>query len=361
MDEERVFRIVLTGGPCSGKTTAMSHISDRLRSLGFNVYVVPEAATMLILGGIPLLEGDVLSKQLDLLKLQKTLEDTFFYEARRSGKRSVVLCDRGTLDNKAFVTPEMWVEFLAAEEDSLVELRDGRYDAVIHLVTAAIGAPEFYTLANNAARSESLEQAATQDERIREAWIGHPHLRVIGNSTDFEEKIRRVIASICNVVGVPKPVERERKFLVSGLNLSDISVKRESVEIEQTYLLSSSGTARVRKRGQHGSFTYTHTVKYKLGPGKNIEKERGISEKNYLDLLRQADPSKQTIKKERTCFLWNHQYFELDYFISPKNGLWLLEAEIESDDEHVELPPFIKVEKEVTDDPAYSNSEIAKR
>lgn len=359
---EEIFRIVLTGGPCGGKTTAMSHISDRLKSLGFDVYVVPEAATMLILGGISLLEGDVLSKQLDLLKLQKTLENTFFQEASRSGKPSVILCDRGSMDNKAFMSSELWQELLDTEKSTLVELRDERYDAVIHLVTAAIGAPDFYTLANNAARSGSLQQAAIQDEKIREAWLGHPHLRVIGNHTNFEEKIRRVIATICNIVGVPEPIERERKFLVSNLKLDEIPVKKESIYIEQTYLLSrnDSARARIRKRGQHGHFTYTYTVKQKLGPGKNIEKEKTITEKGYLDLLIQADPSRQTIKKERTCFLWDHQYFELDHFITPQPGLWLLEAEIETDDEQINLPPFLKIEKEVTDDPSYSNAEIAK-
>jgi len=43
-----IYRIVLTGGPCGGKSTAMAHISDRLASLGFRVYRVPEAATLLI-------------------------------------------------------------------------------------------------------------------------------------------------------------------------------------------------------------------------------------------------------------------------------------------------------------------------
>jgi hypothetical protein len=35
---------------------------------------------------------------------------------------------------------------------------DRRYDGVFHLVTAAIGAEKFYTLANNTARSETPEQ-----------------------------------------------------------------------------------------------------------------------------------------------------------------------------------------------------------
>ena len=34
-----------------------------------------------------------------------------------------------------------------------------RYDLVLHLVTAANGAEKYYTLENNAARSESVELA----------------------------------------------------------------------------------------------------------------------------------------------------------------------------------------------------------
>jgi hypothetical protein len=40
-----------------------------------------------------------------------------------------------------------------------VQLRDRRYEAVIHMMTAAEGAEEFYTGENNEARYESLEEA----------------------------------------------------------------------------------------------------------------------------------------------------------------------------------------------------------
>ena len=46
-----IFRIVLTGGPCAGKTTAITSIADRLRDLGYTVYIVPEAATMIFSSG----------------------------------------------------------------------------------------------------------------------------------------------------------------------------------------------------------------------------------------------------------------------------------------------------------------------
>ena len=40
-----------------------------------------------------------------------------------------------------------------------VSLRDGRYDGILHLVTAASGAEKHYSLDNNEARSESVEAA----------------------------------------------------------------------------------------------------------------------------------------------------------------------------------------------------------
>ena len=88
------------------------------------------------------------------------------------------------------------------------------YDAVFHLVTAAKGAQEFYTLANNQARTETAEQAAAMDDKLIAAWTGHPHLRIIDNSTDFEAKMKRLIAEIAAFLGEPEPYEIERKFLI---------------------------------------------------------------------------------------------------------------------------------------------------
>lgn len=44
-------RILLTGGPCAGKTTAMASISQDLTQLGYKVLIVPEAATLIMKGG----------------------------------------------------------------------------------------------------------------------------------------------------------------------------------------------------------------------------------------------------------------------------------------------------------------------
>ncbi len=81
------------------------------------------------------------------------------------------------------------------------QLRDQRYEAVVHLVTAAIGAERFYTLENNKARMESRPEAIALDGRLARAWVGHNALHVVENgSGSFEEKIRKTVAdSVLNL------------------------------------------------------------------------------------------------------------------------------------------------------------------
>lgn len=358
-----LHRIVLTGGPCAGKTTALAKLSERLRSLGFRVFLVPEAATLLIGGGLAFagaspeqffrFEGTLLRFQLDL-------ERAFEEIARASGGPAVLICDRGAMDVAAYLPAATWQALLDEHGHSVVQLRDKRYEAVIHMVTAAIGAEKFYTTANNTARSESVEEARALDGKLHDAWVGHPHLRVIDNSTDFAGKMLRVVQALCRVVGVPEPVEIERKFLLRAAPADPLPVRSEEVEIEQRYLRTTDGSeARIRRRGQHGSYTYFHTVKRPVAAGQRVEVERPISAREYVALQSEVDPARRPVKKLRRCFLWKNHYFELDRFLDPRPGLVVLEAELESADAALDLPPFLDIEREVTADPSYSNFAIA--
>ena len=76
-----------------------------------------------------------------------------------SEQPAIVLCDRGTVDPYAYIPNEEFQAVLDEQGWTLVTLRDRRYDRVIFMNSAAVGAEEFYTLANNAARSEGLETA----------------------------------------------------------------------------------------------------------------------------------------------------------------------------------------------------------
>ena len=46
-----VIKIVLTGGPCAGKTTALAYAAEKLREKRINTLTVEECATKLILSG----------------------------------------------------------------------------------------------------------------------------------------------------------------------------------------------------------------------------------------------------------------------------------------------------------------------
>lgn len=367
MTQNKIPRIVLTGGPCAGKTTAMARISKHFGDLGIRVYVVPEAATVLLSNGVKHSDLNGLYAfdfQAKLINLQMSLEQTFDTLARELGGPALLVCDRGMMDSKAFTPPDIWQGLLDHHGWSDIGLRDKHYDAVIHLVTTAIGAEEFYTLDNNNARQGSPADARAADVKLRAAWTGHPHLRVIDNSTGFEEKINRVISMISNVIGAPDPLEIEKKFLVKGDFTIDYpeGLSTKTVEIEQTYLqVERDVVERVRRRGYAGSNVYTHTIKEHVSPGRRVERERHITAKEYLACLNRASPKHATIHKKRTCFLWKDKYFEFDEFVNRQPGLRLLEIELEHEDDKFELPPFLEIVRDVTGEPAYSNVRIAKR
>jgi CYTH domain-containing protein/predicted ATPase len=358
-------RIVLTGGPCGGKTTAMARIAERLESLGFRVFMVPETPTMLFQGGFSL--HDVTSAQIVeletvLLTTVMQTEDSFRRIASvYANPKTVFLCDRGMMDTKAYVTPDMWQTILDNMGSTEVQLRDQRYDAVIHLVTAADGAEDFYTLANNMARTETPEQARDLDRKTQAAWVGHPHLRVVQNHSDFDEKIREAVAAICRVVGVPEPQEDERKFLVASVD--EIPVPHVTVDVEQVYLVNKDHEEeRVRRRGRDTSFVYTHTIKRRKGPGSAAEFDRMITPAEHLMALDRRDLLCATVRKRRTCFVWEGQYFELDTYTEFDclgQPLTVLEIEVEDLGADVQLPPFVKIEREVTGEKAFSNRELA--
>jgi len=229
-----IRRIVLTGGPCAGKTTCMARLKHFLSSRGFRVYVAPEAATMLFSAGVSFsdiaTEEGQIAMQYNLLRTQLHLEDSLANLARATGKPAVILCDRGTMDGRAYVSDRVWQAVLAKTEATNVALRDARYDAVLHMVTAAIGAVAHYGLENNATRSESVKEAAALDRKTAKCWVGHPRVETFDNSTHFEGKIQRVIRSVSHIVGFPLTKKQFKKFtLAKGAKLPDAILEHAEV------------------------------------------------------------------------------------------------------------------------------------
>ncbi|KAH0561361.1 TRPL translocation defect protein 14 [Cotesia glomerata] len=52
MEQKRVYKVVLTGGPCGGKTTGQARLCTFFENMGWKVFRVPETATVLLSGGV---------------------------------------------------------------------------------------------------------------------------------------------------------------------------------------------------------------------------------------------------------------------------------------------------------------------
>ena len=360
-----VKKIVLTGGPCSGKSTAMSWVQTEFTKKGYMVLFVPETATELILGGIaPWTIDNNLDFESYIVKLQLEKEKIFEEASKHIDNydKVLIVCDRGVMDCKAYMTDLEFRNCLNKINKNEVQLRDN-YDAVFHLVSASIGAEEFYNYDTNQARYESLEEAREKDQATLNAWMGHPHLRVVDNSTGFEEKMRRLMAEISGFLGEASPYEIERKYLIEfpDLDFLDGLQNCKKVDIIQTYLNAVDGDeVRIRQRGGDGHYTYTKTRKQKVSDVVRLETESRISKDEYLKLLLDADTTKRQIRKTRYCLMYKNQYFEIDIY--PENDKTaIMEIELTKEDQKINFPKFIKIIKEVTGDKEYLNFNLASK
>lgn len=360
-----IKKIVLTGGPCAGKTTALVKITEYFSGFGYKVFNVPEVPTIYSTAGWNYLTPNrdlYYQGELAILETQLALENQFLKLAEVCHKPVLVVCDRGTLDISAYIKPEEWEEITAMAGTNSNELRN-RYDAVLHLVSAADGAEQYYTTATNATRyeqanEEGLRIARELDKKVIKAWTGHPHLRVINNHNDFENKLNRVLNEIAKVVGLPQPVQEERIFRVEICG--EIPECSES-EITQMYLVAEPGCeVRLRRREwSGGKVVNVHRSKKRISDTEVIETERQVDNNLYEQMLQQADPYRATIKKKRQSFIWKGQFFEIDTFHSPVNDLVMMETKGVTEKETVNFPPFIKVIEDVTGNSKYLNYNIA--
>uniref|UniRef100_A0A146MHS6 Uncharacterized protein n=1 Tax=Lygus hesperus TaxID=30085 RepID=A0A146MHS6_LYGHE len=184
-----------------------------------------------------------------------------------------------------------------------------------------------------------------------------------------------MLQSICQKMGIDTGDRlltnaRKRKFLVKGPMPSDSEFPAfQDFDVVHNYLtnVNPSMQARLRKRGQKGHWSYTHTLRKPKMHGQVVEVKTQLTHRDYINLLSQKDDSHFTIYKLRRCFLDNNQYFQLDVYKDPChprcNGLMLLETYSALEDGRLEacLPKFLNIDSEVTDDPSFSMYNLSLR
>ncbi len=164
------------------------------------------------------------------------------------------------------------------------------------------------------------------------------------------------------LLGETKP-EIERKFLVRTTKKAPDNLEVITAFIVQDYLKNSEKgvTERVRLSSDGFVDTYTHTHKRRISAGVHDETERVITKEEYGKLLSRANSKLNTIHKTRYTFTWDGMVWELDKYAGRLSGLVVLEIELEDINTPVTIPPFIEVEREVTEDRSYSNRALAER
>lgn len=191
-------RIVLTGGPGSGKTIIANWLASENPQ---QFAAVPEAATQVYQRHDT--RWDLLDDaarrniQREIFWLQRQQEDTI----PGSGDNRVFLLDRGSIDGSVYWPdgPEdYWRELQTGEQAELE-----RYDAVIWLQTCAV-IGLYDGVASNACRGEASEQAIFTGQKLARAWFRHPRLYRVDAFPTIEEKVamvRKIIETIAIRLG----------------------------------------------------------------------------------------------------------------------------------------------------------------
>ena len=188
---EQRCRIVLSGGPGGGKTTAADLFR---REIGERVVIVPESATLLFSGGFPRSAHPqaAVAAQQAIFQVQRHLEDvqSVLYPDR------ILLCDRGTVDGAAYCqnTPNQFFSALG----TTLEAELARYDGVIFFESAAVGGMTIE--GGNPVRNETLEQAVNLDARLRGLWMHHPRFVLVRHNASFFQKIALGLAELDRMV-----------------------------------------------------------------------------------------------------------------------------------------------------------------
>ena len=155
-------------------------------------------------------------------------------------------------------------------------------------------------------------------------------------------------------------LEIERRYLIHMPNpMALMSVCREIYAIEQVYLKAEDGvTARVRHRvGATEEFFYTE--KEYRSDMTRVEREKKITQTQYEQLLcERRDPELQPVCKRRYCMPSGELTFEIDIYPFWRN-IAVMEVELESEDQPVELPQGIDIIAEVTGESQLTNAALA--
>lgn len=150
--------------------------------------------------------------------------------------------------------------------------------------------------------------------------------------------------------------EIERKYLLRALpsRVRDARV----LEIDQGYLPGTRINERVRRARESADIKYYRTIK--TGQGiERFEIEEETTELFFTTVWPLTRGAR--VHKRRYLVPEGEVTWEIDEFLD-RDGLWLAEVELNRLDQLVDVPQWLldEMDREVTDDPRYTNHALAR-
>jgi predicted ATPase len=198
--KKHIPKIVITGGPCGGKSSAMPFLYERFIEAGYFPILVPEAPTILMNRGHSPRGGEAQlrafqERVIDLILEQE--EESHQHAMQIAQENPIIIYDRGIMDTKAYTGELLFNEIAKSRGLQVETLLLARYHAVFHMQSAAIGAEEYYTKENNAIRLENLDEARLAERRTLDAWSRHPkHIVIENQGKNFNQKLETLWSKI---------------------------------------------------------------------------------------------------------------------------------------------------------------------
>jgi CHAD domain-containing protein/CYTH domain-containing protein len=198
------------------------------------------------------------------------------------------------------------------------------------------------------ARMEALHR------QLEEEWLG-------GGIAALLEDVEELAAEL-ETAG-RRDVEIERKYLLSGpVDFSPVAAYVETIEIRQGWLPGERLRERLRRSEGPDGVSYRRTVK--LGAGvERIELEEPTTAGVFETLWPLTEGCRIHKRRHRVRIPRDGEpplVWEIDEFLD--RALWLAEVELDDASSVPELPDWLApvVEREVTDDPRYTNLKLAR-
>lgn len=299
-------------------------------------------------------------------------EEYFENLAKIQNKDVLLVCDRGACDTFAYCTSEVKNEVLKKNDWNENFLNHDRYDKIIHLVSAANGAEEFFTLENEA-RSEGIKEARRLDSKIQEVWFNNPRYVIIDNSnTSFVQKIDKVFAEIGSVVSLPTS-RFVRKFLLKNFfepSQFDKDIQFCNYQEKVIYLpKTQNDTISFIIKRTYDTFNkimLTYKTRYLTDiEEKRVETSKQITDIAFEGLFNQRDTSKREITKNCYTFRMEHQdqvfIYKIENFMLEEANFSVLHLSSDKAKKTRQFPEFVDIVREITEESDFFTHVLAKK